>query len=243
MEWKFLASYFLVLVALWYSHKESLGVEKTLLVNSAVAFLQLSFLGFALGFILRFDTWWQTGGVILAMSLYGAFVANRRVYLIGGYWRALVSIGATGIFILSTLVLSGIISAKANQLIPIVGMILGNSLNVYTQVVERLKAEAKNTRSTIEGMTALGATLKQAMHEASRAGVKAAMLPTINSLQTVGIIHIPGVTVGMLLAGASAFDAVSYQLVVMYMMVAIGVLCAAITARLCYRLAYESSTN
>jgi putative ABC transport system permease protein len=243
MEWKFLASYSLVLVALWYSHKESLGIEKTLLVNSAMAFLQLSLLGFALGFIFRFDTWWQIGGVILSMSLYGAFVANRRAPLVGGYWRALASVGATGILILSTLVLTGVISAQASQLIPIVGMILGNSLNIYTQVVERLKAESKNTRENIEGMTALGARLKQAMRESSRASVKAAMLPTINSLQTVGIIHIPGVTVGMLLAGASAYDAVSYQLVVMYMLVAISVLCAAITAKLCYRLAYESSTD
>lgn len=122
-----------------------------------------------------------------------------------------------------------------HEMIPVGGMIIGNALNVYTQSVERFKGEVKNTVETIEGMIALGAPLKEALSFASRASVKAAMIPTLNMLQTVGIIHIPGITTGMLLAGADPLKAVSYQLAVMYMMVAVSLLAAAFTVMFSYR--------
>lgn len=234
MEYNFLASYLLVLAALWYAKKESLGIEKTLFTNSLLAFFQLLLLGFALGYIFKLQKLWQIVLVILLMSLYGSWLASRRTKIKNGFFKAFVAIGVSAIAVLTSLVIMGIIDTKANHLVPIAGMILGNSLNIYTQALERLKSEANNTKELIEGMTALGATLKEAMSNAMRHSVKAAMIPTINSLQTVGVIHIPGVTVGMLLAGASPLQAVSYQLVIMYMLVAVSVVCAVITASLCY---------
>lgn len=113
-----------------------------------------------------------------------------------------------------------------HEMIPIGGMIIGNALNVYSQSIERFRAEVKNTIETIEGMVALGAPMKEALRLASKASVKASMIPTLNMLQTVGIIHIPGITTGMLLAGADPLKAISYQLAVMYMMVAVALLSA-----------------
>lgn len=64
--------------------------------------------------------------------------------------------------------------------------------------------------------------------------IKSALIPTINSLHTVRIIHIPGITTGMLLAGAKPLEAVSYQLVIMYMMVAVALFAAVITLNFVY---------
>ena len=114
-------------------------------------------------------------------------------------------------------------------------MIIGNALNVYTQSTERFRGEVKNTIEIIEGMVALGAPLKEALSFASKAAVKASMIPTLNMLQTVGIIHIPGITTGMLLAGADPLKAISYQLAVMYMMVAVALLSAVFGVLFSYR--------
>jgi putative ABC transport system permease protein len=134
----------------------------------------------------------------------------------------------------------GVIHMVPNEMIPIGGMIIGNALNVYTQSIERFKGEVKNTIETIEGMIALGAPLKEALSFASKASVKAAMIPTLNMLQTVGIIHIPGITTGMLLAGADPLTAISYQLAVMYMMVAVSLLAAAFSVLFSYRIIFAA---
>jgi len=107
-------------------------------------------------------------------------------------------------------------------IIPLFGMALGNSLNVFAQFIERLKSDIELSIDTIEGKIALGADIEESLSENIKKSTKAALLPTINQLETVGIIHIPGITVGMLLAGASPMDAVAFQLVIMFMMVAIA---------------------
>jgi putative ABC transport system permease protein len=55
-----------------------------------------------------------------------------------------------------------------------------------------------------------------------RQAIKAALIPVNNMLQTIGVVAIPGITTGMLLAGASPLKAVTYQIVIIYMLVSIN---------------------
>lgn len=223
MEYRFLFSYILVLIAIFYTYREGLGLHKRIAVNTVRAFIQLLILGYLLHYIFRIR---QTEGLILIllfMCVFASWTAQRRVELMPwGIVVAFVSISLSSAIVLSSMLLVGVVTSKANELIPLGGMIIGNSLNIYTLVVDRLKGEVKNTIELIESRIALGATLKEALHPSVRASVKAAFIPILNSLQTVGVIHIPGIATGMLLAGVSPLKAVSYQLAIMYMLVAVA---------------------
>jgi len=244
MQYSFLASYALILFALWYSRREHFGLEKQILTNSILAMVQLGLLGYALVYLFKIEHPSLLFFVLLGMVSFGAYTARKRSPLgIGGFKIAFYTLGASSGIVFISMMGFGVIHMVPNEMIPIGGMIIGNALNVYTQSVERFKGEVKNTVETIEGMIALGAPLKEALGFASRASVKAAMIPTLNMLQTVGIIHIPGITTGMLLAGADPLKAVSYQLAVMYMMVAVSLLAAAFTVMFSYRSIFAAVFN
>jgi putative ABC transport system permease protein len=242
MELKFLLSYVLILIALYYSYKEKLGVERQLIYSSIRAFVQLLALGYILHYIFKIENSVGLFLILFVMVLFASWTAQRRVNLIkNGYLKAFVSIGLSSFLVLISLVAISVISLKANELIPVGGMIIGNSLNVYTLTVDRFKGEIASKIDIIENIVALGATLKQAIYFMKKQSVKSALIPTINSLQTVGIIHIPGITTGMLLAGANPIQAVSYQLVIMYMMVAVALFTAVITINFVYKTVFETA--
>lgn len=241
MQYSFLASYTLILFALWYSRKEHYGLEKQILTNSILAMIQLGLLGYALVYLFKMQHPSLLFIVLLGMVAFGAYTAKKRSPLGTESFRiAFYTLGASSGIVFASMMAFGVIHMIPNEMIPIGGMIIGNALNVYTQSIERFKGEVKNTLETIEGMIALGAPLKESLSFAAKASVKAAMIPTLNMLQTVGIIHIPGITTGMLLAGADPLMAVSYQLAVMYMMVAVSLLAAAFSVLFSYRIIFTA---
>ena len=223
MEYKFLASYILILIALYFSYREKLGLEKTILINSIRALLQLAALGYLLFFIFKLKNPVALVLILVFMVIFAAWTGQRRVKLADkGFLTAFQVIFLASFIVISSLLLMGIITFEPNQIIPVGGMVIGNSLNVYTLAIDRMKGETKNTLDIIEGVVALGGSLKDAFYFIRKESLKASLIPILNSLQTVGIIHIPGITTGMLLAGADPFEAVSYQLAIMYMMVAVA---------------------
>jgi len=241
LEYKFLFSYLLILVALYYSYKEKLGIEKTLFINSIRAFIQLLFLGYILLFIFRIENPIFLAGILLFMVLFASFTAQRRVKLYtGGYTVAFMSIFLASAIVIASLLLMGIINMKPNQLIPVGGMVIGNALNVYTLTVDRLKGEVGNTLDIIENIIAIGGKLSDAFYFIKKKAIKAALIPMINMLQTVGIIHIPGITTGMLLAGTDPLEAVSYQLAIMYMMVAVALFTGIFSVNFSYKKIIET---
>lgn len=85
---------------------------------------------------------------------------------------------------------------------------------------ERLSSEIRSKRALIEARLSLGATSREAVSDIVASAARAAMIPTINSLMTVGIVSLPGMMTGQILSGASPIIAVKYQIVVMYMIAA-----------------------
>ncbi len=244
MEFKFLLSYILILIALYYSFKEKLGVEKDLVYSSIRAFIQLLILGYLLHYIFKIENPIGLILILCFMVLFAGWTAQKRVNLVEkGYIKATISIGLSSFLVLFSLIAINVITFKPNEIIPVGGMIIGNSLNVYTLTVDRFKGEIKSKIDIIENIVALGATLKQALYIMKKQSVKSALIPTINSLQTVGIIHIPGITTGMLLAGAKPLEAVSYQLVIMYMMVAVALWTAVITINFTYQEIFKTAVS
>ncbi|MGM0533863.1 MAG: ABC transporter permease [Campylobacterota bacterium] len=221
MQWHFLLSYALVAFALFYSFYKQLGIEKQIFTASIRAFLQLFLLGVFLSYIFSLQGIWHYALVLGVMLLFAAYTARQRS---GGFVKALISISFASLIVLATLVALNIVSLRPNEFIPIGGMIVGNGLNIYTLFVERYKSEIRANQGVIQQYLALGLTQQIAIKDIEKTSLKAALIPIMNSLQTVGIIHIPGIMAGMIIAGADPLEAVLYQVVIMYMIVAVALL-------------------
>jgi putative ABC transport system permease protein len=102
-------------------------------------------------------------------------------------------------------------------LVPLMGMVIGNSLNSATLAVERLDSELRSGRERVEALLALGATSRQAAAAPVRSAMKAAMIPIINSMMVVGLVSLPGMMTGQILGGSSPLVAIKYQVLIMYM--------------------------
>jgi len=217
-------SFILILIPLIISYKFRIGIEKELLINSLRAFLQLTALGFVLGFIFKITNPVYYIPIVLAMLLYSAYIAKKRSEF--SFKAAFWSLTLSTVIILTILIVFKIISLKPNEFIPIAGMIIGNSLNTYTLTIERIRRELELQKELIEAFIAIGANIKEALKIMQRQAIKAALIPVNNMLQTIGVVAIPGITTGMLLAGASPLEAVSYQIVIIYMLVSINLFSA-----------------
>jgi putative ABC transport system permease protein len=217
-------SFTLVLIPLIISYRKKIGTEKELFFNSIRAFLQLTALGFILGFLFKIKNPLFYIPIVLIMLLYSAYIAKKRSDF--NFKAAFYSLTLSTVIILCVLILLNIISLKPNEFIPIAGMIIGNSLNTYTLTIERIKRELELQKDLIEAFVAIGAGVRDAYKIMQRHAIKAALIPINNMLQTIGVVAIPGITTGMLLAGASPLKAVSYQIVIIYMLVSINLFSA-----------------
>src|SRR5262249_33585000 len=101
--------------------------------------------------------------------------------------------------------------------IPLLGMILGNTLSGISLGLDRLGGELRARRTQVETLLALGATRWEAAREPMRHGVRTGMIPIVNGMMVVGIVSLPGMMTGQLLAGIAPIQAVKYQIVIMFL--------------------------
>jgi putative ABC transport system permease protein len=217
----FLFSYSFIIAIVLYSVKENLKLEKEVIIASLRALIQLLLLGFSLKYLFSIKSPFLIILTLFSMILFASYEAKRRV---GTFKNAFISIATSSTVIITSLLIFGIIDFKVEQVIPIGGMLIGNSLNNYALAVERIKREIKLSRDIIEGYIALGATYNQAVHQLKVLAIKKSLIPVINSLRTVGIVLIPGITTGMIMGGADPIEATTFQLVVMYMILSVALI-------------------
>jgi putative ABC transport system permease protein len=114
-------------------------------------------------------------------------------------------------------------------------MILGNSLNGIALCLDRFLEHLVSRSAEIELQLAFGATRKEALAIPMRAAVRTGLIPIINAMAVAGIVSLPGMMTGQILAGSPPMQAVAYQIVVMFMIAAasaFGAMTVAVTAGL-----------
>ncbi|PIQ96659.1 MAG: iron export ABC transporter permease subunit FetB [Nitrospinae bacterium CG11_big_fil_rev_8_21_14_0_20_56_8] len=234
-------SYGLVVLALLISWWHGLRMEKEMVLSSLRATVQLIVVGFLLEAIFKIESTGYLFLILLFMCGVGGVVSgNRGREVPASHAIAFAGIvaGSSGTF--AVLFWAGVIHPEPRYIIPIGGMIIGNSMNTASLTFNRLAAELKHQRGRIETLLALGADAGQASLDAVRQSVKAALIPTFDSMKTVGLVHLPGIMTGYIIAGGSPLTAVKYQLAIMYMLGgAAGLTCLAV-ALLAYRRCFNS---
>ncbi len=233
----FLLSYSLVIVSVLIAWKEGLKNEKEILLSSLRTALQLVLLGYILKYLLKLSSPLELFSVILGMAFISSFIAYERIKHREVLLTSLLSITASTLATLLPLMLIGLLKPQAHQLIPFGGLIVGNTLNSITLAFDRFLGEVRNRIEEIEAKVALGASLRFAMKEAFADSLRTSLIPKINFMKAAGLVHIPGVAVGMLMAGADPMRAILFQIVILYALVFAGLLGSVVMLYTSYRTA------
>ena len=226
----------LVIIAIIMVEIQRLGVGKDLFIGAIRSFVQLIAIGYILQFIFDLKTITFQLLLLLIMVVIAAFTARGRAKdTPHSFWIAFISILTGAMFTLGIMLLLKLINTDPHYLIPLGGMVIGNTMNGTALVLMRVGEEMKERKDKIEALLALGATPRQASSHVLKISVRAALLPSINTMKIVGLIQLPGAMTGMMIAGASPVEATRVQIMVMYMISASVTTGTMIASLLSYR--------
>jgi putative ABC transport system permease protein len=223
-----------------------LGLEKDLLVGTIRTFAQLFLLGYVLKFVFRLDSVWLVLAVFLFMIVFAVRIIRSRIVekQVAFFWPMLISMTisyAVVAFLITGVVIGAKPWWKPQYFIPLAGMLIGNSMNAVAISLDRLLGELKKRRQEVEMMLCLGADYREASKDMVKNAMRAGMIPSINSMMAVGVVFIPGMMTGQILAGADPLTAIRYQILVMVMLVGCTAILSFLGVRIVRRLCFGPS--
>jgi len=216
----------LVAIALVMTRWQKLGLEQKLLIGCVRTVIQLILIGYVLGWIIDGQNMWV---VMCAM----AFQLGMATWTAGGLQQpplrgarltAFIALAPAYLLVISVLLLLVVRPDpwwNPRVVLTLGGMILGNAMTGVALALNRYRAELHAHRELVTARVALGAPWRIAVGEERRAAAHAAVLPTVTGLLTVGLVSLPGMMTGQIIAGADPLQAVQYQIVVMFMLAAV----------------------
>jgi putative ABC transport system permease protein len=215
----------LVLVAVAISRWQKLGLAGSFLSGAVHAVVQLVAVGYVLVYVFAVARWWLVLLTLAAMLAMATATATRRSGRpTAKDRRAMWTISGTAMFVSAGLSLAYVTAVvlrvqpwyQPRYLIPLFGMIVGNAMNGAALAAERFQSEMESRRREVEAYLALGATPARAAAEPVRRALVASLIPAVNGLMVVGLVQLPGMMTGQILAGQSPLLAVRYQIVVAF---------------------------
>ena len=185
--------------------------------------IQLSLVGLVLKAVFAsIQPLWIAGMAVVMLIAAAREVMARQTRRFAGWWG--FGAGAVSLFVSSfavtTFALVVVIQVDPwytpQYAIPLLGMMLGNTMTGIALGLDRLTEMAWERRSVIEGRLLLGQSWFEAIAGIRRSSVRSAMIPAINSMAAAGLVSLPGMMTGQILAGNPPFEAVKYQILVMF---------------------------
>ncbi len=226
--WDLVVSGCLVLALAGVSVWSRLGVGRALVVAALRMAIQLSLISLILKVLFdQRDFFW-----ILLMATVMVLVAGREVIArqerpLSGW--AVWGIGTSSLFVSSFTVacfaLVLLVQPKPwfhpQYAIPMLGMLLGNTMNAVALSMDRLTAGIWSQREVIEQRLMLGEDVKEATKHLVRESVRGGLIPIINAMAVAGLVSLPGMMTGQILSGVSPTVAVRYQILI-WLLIAAG---------------------
>jgi UDP-glucose/iron transport system permease protein len=226
----------LVVVAVGVSFWQRAGLEEDIAIAVVRSFIQLTAIGFVIQIIFDEDTLALVILLIAVMVVFGAFTARHRArHVPSAFWPLVIALGIAATGTLGLVVALGVFEPEPRFLVPVGGMVVGNSMTASAVALNRLGDEVQSSAREIEATLALGATSTQAAAPIVRRSLRSGMIALVDSTKTTGLIFFPGTMVGMLLAGADPEDAVRLQLILLYTLLGSVALAGLISISLAYR--------
>ena len=213
------ASLVLIAVAIVLSWRLGLRLERPILWATLRAGVQLLIVGWALALVLEPDrsVAWAWLWVVV-MVLFAGFTVRRRAPEVpSALLLSLTAMAAVAVVSLGVIFGLGIFPIEARTVIPLAGMMIGNSMAATVLAGRRVVGELRDNRREVEARLALGHAWHDAARPYVRFALRDALLPQIEQTKAVGLVALPGAMTGLILAGVDAVDAVQIQLAIMYL--------------------------
>ncbi len=226
----------------------ALGLAKDIIIGTIRTFIQLFLMGFVLKYIFRLDNVYLVLLIFLGMIIFAAITIKGRVkekrvsYIIPTSISMII-----GYMVVTIIVTAVIIQVEPwynpQYFIPIGGMVIGNSMSAIAISLDRMFSEIRKRKEEVELYLCLVATYQEATADILKNAIRAGMIPTINAMMAVGIVFIPGMMTGQILAGVDPVLAIKYQIVVMLMIsgatAAGSIIVTYLVRRLCFTTAHQ----
>jgi putative ABC transport system permease protein len=222
--WQLLLALLFIVIAQVTSFVHHLGLNRDIAIGAARTFSQLFLMGYALTFVFQARNFWLTVAIFLVMVVSAVFIIKGRVrekqvaYIMPTFLTMISSYLVTALFV-SRIIIGVDPWWEPRYFIPMAGMVIGNSMSALAIALERLFREMRQRKEIVEMKLCLGADYREASADIFRNAVNAGMIPSINAMMGVGLVFIPGMMSGQILAGADPLIAIRYQIVVMFMLV------------------------
>ena len=201
-----------------------LGLTRQLTIATLRMIVQLLLVGLVLEVLFSLVSPLWTGLAALVMLLFaGREIMARQERRLTGFWA--YGLGTSCMLVAATLVTLFALVVQVNPdpwyhpryALPLLGMVLGNTMTGIALGLHTLTTGLTRDRAAVEARLALGATRYEAVLPVSRAAMRTALMPIINSMAATGLVALPGMMTGQILAGVDPVDAVKYQILVMFL--------------------------
>ncbi len=201
-----------------------LGLERSLAIATVRMIVQLALVGIVLTTLFALVSPLWTGLAALAMVLFaGREILARQERRLKGFWA--YGLGTGCMLIAASLVTIFALTTQISPepwyhprwALPLLGMILGNTMTGISLGLHTLTTTLVRERAAVEARLALGATRHEALRPFTRAALRSALMPIINAMAATGLVALPGMMTGQILAGVDPQDAVKYQLLIMFL--------------------------
>lgn len=222
--WDLSLAAMLILVLVLFSWRMRLGLACQLVVAALRTTVQLLLVGLVLKKLFaHVDLIWVTIMAVVMLAAAGREVMGRQKRKFAGGWG--FGMGTLAMFISSFtvtfLALNVIISPQPwfapQYAIPLLGMLLGNTMNGIAISLDRLTGTAWDQRQIIEGRLMLGDGWSQAIDPIRKESIRSGLIPIINSMMAAGLVSLPGMMTGQILGGNPPMVAVKYQILIMFL--------------------------
>ncbi|WP_040285390.1 ABC transporter permease [Sporosarcina koreensis] len=225
-----------VLIPLLLSKTLHLGLEKDTLIATIRSAVQLIAVGFVLKFV--FESEHAVFILLMVLLMIGAAVQNARhkgKAVKGITWKLFVTFAAIELITQGVLLGLHIVPATAQYIISISGMVIGNSMVLAILFLNRFTSEIESHRDQTELILSLGGTPKQSINRQLLKAIQASMIPTIESQKTIGLVQLPGMMSGQIIAGADPIQAVQFQLLIVFLLLSTAAMTSVLLGYLSYR--------
>ena len=220
--WKLGLAALLVLALAGTGYLARLGITRNLLIAALRTVIQLALIGLVLEALFASSGFYWIALMALVMLLVaGREVVARQGRRLQGWWAFGIGTGSMFVssFSVTVLALSVVIGPDPwytpQYAIPLLGMMLGNTMTGVSLALDRLNESVWRQRAVIENRLMLGQTWKQALEDIRRDAMRSGMMPSINAMAAAGIVSLHGMMTGQILAGSPPAVAVKYQILVM----------------------------
>lgn len=226
----------LVAVSLIVSNRLRLNLGKDTIISVLRAVVQLTIVGFVLHTIFAVNEIWLTAAMAFVIIFNAAWNAKGRSdHLPHAFRISLVAIMSSTVLTVGILVASGAIKFVPYQVIPFTGMVAGNSMVAVGLVFRGLNRQFKDQQEQILERLALGSRPSEAGKLIANEAVRIGMQPTIDSIRTYGLVSLPGMMSGLIMAGVDPVYAIKYQIVVAFTLLSATAIASMVTSYLAVR--------